>query len=122
VETYVGIILRILINAAGLWVAVSLLDGLEFDGTPLALLGIALIMGVANVLVRPVVTLLSLPLILLTLGLFLLVVNAIVLSLVVWLAESLELGLTSESFWWTLAGAFVISLVSWGMEALFKRN
>jgi putative membrane protein len=122
VETYVGIILRILINAAGLWVAVSLLDGLEFDGTPLALLGIALIMGVANVLVRPVVTLLSLPLILLTLGLFLLVVNAIVLSLVVWLAESLELGLTSESFWWTLAGAFVISLVSWGMEALFKRS
>jgi putative membrane protein len=118
----VGIVLRILINAAGLWVAVSLLDGLDFDGTPLALLGIALIMGVVNVIVRPVLTILSLPLILLTLGLFLLVVNAIVLSLVVWLAESLDLGLTSDGFWWTLAGAFVISLVSWGIEALFDRR
>lgn len=116
-----GAVLRILINAAALWVAVALLDGLEFDGSPLALLGIALLLGVVNVLVKPILSLLSLPLIVLTLGLFLLVVNAVVLTIVIWLSEAMDLGLTSEGFGWTLLGAFVISVVSWGIETLLAR-
>jgi putative membrane protein len=117
----VGAVLKIVINAAAVWVAVALLGGLEFDGSPLALLGIALLLGVINVVVKPILTVLSLPLIVLTLGLFLLVVNAISLAIVIALSGALDLGLTSDGFGWTLLGALVISIVSWGLEALFAR-
>ncbi|MFA9430620.1 phage holin family protein [Egicoccus sp. AB-alg2] len=113
-----GALLRILINAAALWVAVALLDGLEFTGTWLALLGIALLLGVVNVIVKPILSLLSLPLVILTLGLFLLVVNAAVLAIVIALSDALDLGLSSDGFGWTFLGALVVSLVSWGLETV----
>ncbi len=113
-----GAVIRILVYAASVWVAVRLLEGLHFEGSPLALLGLALLMGVLNVLVKPILTLLSLPLIVLTLGLFLLIVNALVLSLVIALSGVLGIDFTSDGFGWTMLGAVVISLVSWGLEAL----
>ena len=114
-----SVLIRIVVYAASLWVAVALLDGLTLiEGNPLSLLAIALIMGVVNVVVKPILSLLSLPFILLTFGLFLLVVNAIVLSIVLAISGALGLGLESASFWWTMGGAFVISLVSWGLESL----
>jgi putative membrane protein len=116
-----GVVLRILVNAAAVWVAVTLLEGLRFEGSIWALLGIGLILGLANVVVRPLLTILSIPLLIVTLGLFLVVVNALVLSFTIWLASALGLDFASDSFWWTLAGAFVISLVSWGLETLFAR-
>jgi len=114
----VSVVLRILVYAAALWVAVALLPGLDFDGEVLALLAIALILGVANVIVKPILALVSLPLVILTLGLFLLVVNAIVLALVIAVSGALDLGLTSDGFGWTFLGALVVSLVSWGLESL----
>jgi putative membrane protein len=118
----VAIIIRILINAAALWVAVAIVGGLEFDGEWWALLIIALIMGVVNVVVRPILTILSLPAIVLTLGLFLFIVNAAVLGIVIWVSDSLGLGLTSDGFFWsTFLGAIVVSLVSWGLETVLGR-
>ncbi len=113
-----GALLKIVINAAALWVAVLLLDGLNFDGSPLALLGIALVLGLANVIVKPILSVLSLPLVVLTLGLFLLVVNAIVLAIVIAISGALDLGLSSDGFGWTFLGALVVSLVSWGLETI----
>lgn len=111
-----GVLLRMLINAAALYAAVVLLDGLEFTGSIPALLVIALVMGVVNAVVRPILTVLTFPAILLTLGLFLLVINAAVLSIVIWLAERFGLGLTTDGFGWTLLAALIVSLVAWALE------
>jgi putative membrane protein len=118
----VGLIIKILINAVALWIAVALLDGLRYgEDSPWPLLVIALILGVANVIVKPILTVLSLPLVILTLGLFLLVVNALVLALTIAIASGIGIDFTSDGFWWTLAGALIVSLVSWGLETLLGR-
>jgi putative membrane protein len=77
---------------------------------------VAAILGLANAIVKPILRLLSLPLIAITLGLFLFVVNAIVLQLVVWLSgpDVMDLGLTSTGFFWaTFLGALVVSIAGW---------
>ena len=97
-------------TAAGVWVAVRIVPGLDFDGSAWALVGVSILIAVANLIVGPILKVLSFPLVLLTLGLFLLVINAIVLQLVVWLSapERLDLGLTSTGFFWaTFLGALV---------------
>ncbi|HEX2152802.1 MAG TPA: phage holin family protein [Acidimicrobiia bacterium] len=112
-------------TAAGVWVAVQIVPGLEFDGNAWAFVGVALLVAIANAIVRPILSLLSFPVILLTLGLFLLVINAIVLQLVVWLSapDRLDLGLTSTGFFWaTFLGALVISLVRWLLDLFFIRD
>jgi putative membrane protein len=114
----VGLVLKVLFNAAALWVAVWIIDGIDFDGSPLALLGIALVLGIVNVVVKPILTVLSLPLVLLTLGFFLLVVNAITLAIVIAISGALDLGLTSDGFGATFLAAIVVSLVSWGLETV----
>jgi len=121
----VSIIIRILINAAALWVAVALLDGFNYDFAThgwLAFLGLALLLGVVNLVVRPILQFLTLPAILLSLGLFLLVINAITLAIVVALAGPLDLGLTSANFGWTFLAALIVSLVSWGLETLVGKS
>jgi putative membrane protein len=114
----VGLVLKVLIGAAALWVAVLVVPGLDFDGSVVALLLVALVLGIINAVVRPILTILSLPLVVLTLGLFLLVVNAIALAIVVWISGALDLGLTSDGFWSTFLGALVVSLVVWGLETI----
>jgi putative membrane protein len=114
----VGLVLKVLIDAAALWVAVVIIDGLTFDGSPLALLAIALVLGIVNVIIKPILTVLSLPLVLLTLGFFLLIVNAITLAIVIAISGALDLGLESTGFGSTFLGAIVISLVAWGIETV----
>jgi putative membrane protein len=119
----VGFIWRTLAGAAGLWVAELIVDGFEFNGDVWEFIVVALILGVANAVVKPILRLFSLPLIMLTLGLFLLVVNALVLSFVVWLSDVLELGLTSEGFFWeTFLAAIVVSIVSWIVGAVLPED
>ena len=116
-------LLQLAATAAGVWVAVQLVPGLEFDGSAWAFVGVALLVAVANAIVKPILSFFSFPLILVTLGLFLLVINALVLQLVVWLSapERLDLGLTSTGFFWaTFLGALVISLVRWVLEAVLE--
>jgi putative membrane protein len=103
-----GFIIRVLIVAAGLWVASKLIPGVEItDGWSLLLA--ALVLGIINAIVRPVVIILTLPLTILTLGLFLLVINAAMLSLAAWLLD----GMNVDGFWPALFGSIVVSIVGW---------
>jgi len=103
----VGLLLRVLINAAALWVAASLIPGIRVDGVGYTLLA-ALVLGIINAIVRPVLVFLTFPITLLTLGLFIVVVNAIVF----WLATLLPVGVHAEGFGGALVGAIVVSIVS----------
>lgn len=103
-----GFLLRILIVAVGLWIASKLVPGVEInDGW--ALLWAALVLGIINAVVRPVVVILTLPLTILTLGLFLFVINAAMLSLVAWMLD----GVVVAGFWSAFFGAIVISITGW---------
>src|SRR3954451_24005176 len=103
-----GFVLRVLIVAVGLWVASKIVPGVTISDA-WSLLGAALILGLVNAVVRPVVIVMTLPLTVLTLGLFLLVINAAMLSFVAWLLD----GMTVDGFWSAFFGAIVVSLVSW---------
>ncbi|EHK83477.1 membrane spanning protein [Rhodococcus pyridinivorans AK37] len=119
--TMISLILRLIINAVGLWLAVELVDGIDFTdpaGTSdttrkvISLVVLAAIFTVVNALVKPLVKLLSLPLVILTLGLFLLVVNALMLMLTAWLSGFTEYGLTIDGFWAALWGGVIIAIVN----------
>ena len=114
------LLLRIILYAASVWLAVRLVDGLQFDGSWVALLAIAVILAVVNAVIRPIVNLFSLPLIVLTLGLFVLVVNALMFWLTIWVSGALDLGLTSDGFGATFLGALVVTVVVWVGETLTR--
>jgi putative membrane protein len=117
-----NLLLRLIINAIALWAAVRLVPGLNHEGDLVTLLIIALIFGVVNALVRPLLVLLTCPLIVVTLGLFVLIVNTALLSLTIWVSnEVFNLGFTSNSFWATFFGAIVISVVS-SLLSLFLKD
>jgi putative membrane protein len=106
------LIIRILITMASLWVASRWVTGISTDGSVLALAGVALVFGIVNGFVRPILTLLSLPVVILTLGIFLLVINALMLMLTSALSNSLGLGFHVAGFGPALIGSIVISIVS----------
>ena len=113
-------LIRLVVNAVAIWAAVELVPGLNYEGNTASLLLVALVFGVVNALVRPLLLLLTCPFIILTLGLFVLVVNTIMLSLTVWLSGIFDLGLTSTGFWATFLGALVISIVSSLINLIIK--
>jgi putative membrane protein len=106
------LILRLLINAAALFVGVQLIPGMHFTGGLGKLLAVALVFGLVNALVRPILTVLSCPLIVVTLGLFMLVINAALLMLTGWLSTRWNLGFSVDGFLPALLGGLVIGLVS----------
>jgi putative membrane protein len=119
----VGLVIRVLVNAVALWVATLVVDGVDVDasttsGEVLTLLAVAVLFGVVNVLVKPFVKLLSLPLYIITLGLFTLVVNALMLLLTSWIAGLLDVPFDVDGFWSAVLGALVISVVSWLLNVL----
>lgn len=105
-------LLRLLINAAALWVAIQLVDGIEHRGSWWSLLFVALVFGLLNASIRPLLKLLSLPIIILTLGLFIFVINALMLMLTGWLSGLLDLGFYVAGFWDAFLGGLIISVVS----------
>ena len=105
-------LLRLLINAAALWVAIQLVDGIEHRGTWWSLLVVALVFGILNASIRPLLQLLSLPVIILTLGLFIFVINALMLLLTGWVSGLFNLGFYVEGFWDAFFGGLIISIVS----------
>lgn len=105
-------LLRLLINAAALWVAVKIVPGITYTGDWLPFLGVALIFGIVNAFIRPIVKLFTLPVILLTLGLFALVVNGLMLWLTSWLSTGLGLQFHVEGCLAACIGALVVSIVS----------
>ncbi len=103
-----GFLVRCLVSAVGLWLASLMISGITVQGIGV-LLGAALLLGIVNAIVRPVMILLTLPFTILTLGLFLFVINAMMLGLVAWLLE----GFAISGFWAALGGSVIISLTSW---------
>jgi putative membrane protein len=103
-----GLLIRWAITALSLWLASKVVPGMHITGAG-TMLGAAVLLGLVNALVRPVVVLLTLPLTVITLGLFLLVVNAAMLGLVASMLEGFVLG----GFWSALFGAIFVSLFSW---------
>jgi putative membrane protein len=104
----VRLALRTLVGMAGLWLAQKFVAGVHFADTQ-SLVIAALLLGVVNAIVRPVVFFFTLPLTLVTLGLFLLVVNAGMIGLTAWLMD----GFTVAGFWPALFAALVVGVTSW---------
>lgn len=108
-------VIQTLINAAALWVAVTIVDGLDFDfaidGAWWKFLLVALIFGLVNSFLRPILRILTLPITLITLGLFLLVINALMLMLTGAISAELDLGFTVADFLAALLGSIIISIV-----------
>ena len=111
-----SILVSLLINAAALWVATEMVDGISFTGTVPTLLGVALVFGVLNVVVRPILKLLTFPFLILTLGLFIFVLNAVMLLLTSAASNALGLGFHVEGFVPALIGALVVSIISYGLS------
>jgi len=108
-------ILRVLIAALGLWLATEWVDGIDVL-SPGTLILAALLLGIVNAIVKPIVVLLTLPFTLVTLGLFLLVINAAMLGLV---AAFLP-GMNIDGFWPAFWAAIIVSIVSWIGSVIFK--
>ncbi|WP_033253461.1 phage holin family protein [Kitasatospora phosalacinea] len=119
-------VIKTLINAAAIWVAAWIVTGITLTGDnddwqhkTLTVVGVALVFGVINFLIKPLVKLFSLPLFILTLGLVTFVINALMLWLTSWAADKLDLDFHVDGFWSALLGALIISLVSWGLNLAF---
>jgi putative membrane protein len=104
----IGFILRLAISALGLWLASEIVPGIDIEGTG-TLVAAALLLGIVNALVRPLLILLTLPITVLTLGLFLLVVNAAMFGLVAALLD----GFHVAGFGAALLGSIVVGLTGW---------
>ncbi len=115
-------LLRWLMTAIALYAAVRLVPGITYDGDWTTLAGMALVFGLVNALVRPLLTLLSCPLILLTLGLFTLVINGAMLLLAARLAELFDVNFYVRGFWPAFWGALVISVVSFFMNLFIREE
>ena len=111
------ILSKILIIALAVIGASYFIPGISVDNYLTAIL-FALILGIINVLVRPLVMLLSLPIRLLTFGLFTLIVNA----LMFWLASVLVSGMNIDSFFSAFLGALIVGVVSWAVNLILKEN
>jgi putative membrane protein len=110
--SYMDFVVRLLINAAALWIAIQLVDGIDHRGTWWSLVFVALVFGVLNASVRPLLKILSLPLLIVTLGLFIFVINGVMLLLTGWVSDLLDLGFYVDGFWAAFRGGLVVTVVS----------
>ncbi len=115
-----SVLLHWIFNAAALWVAAYFLPGLSFTGGLLQLFLVAAVFGIVNSLVRPMLTVLTCPLIVLTLGLFSLVINALMLLITGWLSSSWNLGFSVSGFWAAFWGGLVVGVVSMILSLFFS--
>jgi len=117
-------VVRVLINGVAIWLATVLLSGLDVVGYDPnwqkvgIILLIALVFGIVNAVVKPIVAILSIPLYILTLGLFTLVVNALMLMLTAWITEFTDWGLRIDGFWTAVWGGLIISIVSFALSVM----
>src|SRR5437588_8347659 len=108
-------VFRWAVTTIAVMVASVLIHGIRYD-TVASLIGAALLLGILNAFVRPVLLILSAPLILLTLGFFILIVNGLMLLLVPSVVHGFHVDSFGSAFW----GAIVIGLVSWMLSAFFR--
>ncbi|MEU9381466.1 phage holin family protein [Streptomyces sp. NPDC048279] len=116
-------VVKTIANAGALAVAVWLLDKITLTGDSTTkkvwtLILVALVFGLVNFLVKPVVKILTFPLFILTLGLVTLVVNALMLLLTSWVCDKLDLSFHVQGFWTAVLGGLIISIVSWALNMI----
>jgi putative membrane protein len=122
-------LLRAAVTGLALWIVTLILPGMTFVGGQTAvqkagiILVVAIIFGLVNAIIRPVVTLLSIPLYVLTLGLFHVVVNALMLWITAWITDhTTHWGLHIDRFWWTaIWAAILLSIVGWALSLVTRR-
>jgi len=107
-----GFVIRVLVNAGAIYLAATIVPGIEIRDV-LTALGAGLVLGLINAVVRPVLVVLTLPVTILTLGLFLFVLNGLCLWLTGWLVKGFDV----QGFWPAVLGALLISVVSWILTA-----
>src|SRR3954464_1810181 len=108
-------VFRWLVTTVGVMVAAAFMPGIRYDSTG-ALIGAALLLGILNAFVRPILLVLGAPLILLTLGIFILIVNGLMLYWVASVIGGFPVASFGNAFW----GALVISIISWLLSAFFR--
>ena len=119
----IGIALRVILNGLALWITTLIVTELSFGSNPTveSILLVAIVFGVVNALVKPMVKTLTLPLSMLTFGLFGLVVNGVLLLAVAWICGQIGVHFTVGGFppdasltaaWWAIVGAVVLGVVS----------
>jgi putative membrane protein len=120
-----GVLVRIVVNGLALWLAAVIVPGIHIgeqgdtSHTVSTVLVVAVIFGIVNAILKPILTVLSLPFIVVTLGLFLLVVNAIMLQLTSWISGNLDLAFHVDHVWWdAVFGALIITIVASVLNAL----
>jgi putative membrane protein len=119
-----NLLIRWIIASFSLFVAAWLVPGIRVEGNAWGVYAVmAVILGLINAIIRPILKLLSLPIIILTLGLFLLVINGITL----WMASALAIkvfhvGFYVDGFWSALLGALIVSIVSMILSAFFRKR
>lgn len=107
------LLLRWLVNALALFTAAQVVPGIEIDGNGWVVYAVvAIIFGLINALIRPLLKMLTCPLIILTLGLFTLVINALMLLLTSWIGTVIGYGFYIDGFWPAFWGGLVVSVVS----------
>lgn len=112
----VKLIVRLLINAAALWLASVIVPGISFEkGSLTSILLVALVFGVVNAFLKPIFKLFTFPVLILTLGLFALVINTALLAITAWLMSDL----TIDGFFSAFLGALIISIVSAVLDRFF---
>jgi putative membrane protein len=115
-NTGMAFVIRLLVNAAALWVATAIVPGVTYSGGALPLFGVALVFGIVNATLRPIAKILTFPIIILTLGIFALVINGLMLWLTSSLSDALGLGFHVRGFPPAFWGALVVSLVSMALS------
>ncbi|TDU05299.1 putative membrane protein [Streptomyces sp. 846.5] len=118
-------VVKTLINAAAIWVATAVVTGItltsgDWQHKTLTVVLVALLFGVVNFVIKPIVKLFSLPLFILTLGLITFVINALMLWLTSWASGKLSLDFHVDGFVPALLGSLIISIVAWALHMVFR--
>lgn len=111
-----GIIIRLIINALAVYITSQILPGVSINNF-LTAITVAVILGVINTIIKPILIILTLPLNILTLGLFTFIINGFIILL----TSSLVPGFTVQNFWWAILFSLVISIVSWFLQSLTRK-
>ncbi|MEV5836455.1 phage holin family protein [Nocardia sp. NPDC052112] len=120
------LLIRLIINAVAIWLAAAWVDKIEIlspedkgnGGKVIVILVVAVVFTAVNAVIKPIVKLLSLPLVIVTLGLFLLVINALMLWLTAKITETTDYGLRVDGFWAAVWGGIIVAVVNWVLGVL----
>ena len=122
-----SLLIRLGSTAAAFWLATLIIPGIDLSSqstgeTVVTVLGIAIIFGIVNAVLQPIIKFVGCGLYLLTLGLIALVVNGLLLMLTSWIGEQVDLPFHVDGFWPAVLGALFVSVVTWALGAILDRD